>query len=134
MTVLDRVKSLLGLDPDQAAELERLPADGPSRRGFLRALVGAGAVAATCDAEQLLWTPEKVIIVPPAPPVALNRFLTLDEYVTEAMRVLARQIDASAAEWAMVNHQSFKIGDTITVRKPQRFIVSGQGFAPSTFA
>lgn len=64
MTLLARLQSLLGLDPDQAAHLERLPVSGPDRRGFLRALVGAGAVAATCDAEQLLWTPgEKLIII-----------------------------------------------------------------------
>lgn len=66
MTFLARLQSVLGLDPDQTAHLERLPVDGPSRRGFLSALVGAGAVAATCDIEQALWMPgEKLIIEAP---------------------------------------------------------------------
>ncbi len=128
MTILHHIKSLLGLDSDQAAHLKRLPVSGPDRRDFLRALVGAGAVAATCDAEKLLWVSgEKTIIIPPAPqivspliePLGIEFRCNADTYIQPAVDRMAQNIELQAAIW--VQQSGWKVGDVIHVRKPERF-------------
>lgn len=142
--ILARLKSILGLTADQSAELDRLSVDGASRRGFLRALVGAGAVAATCDAEQLLWTPGEKTIVDLGPSIIVpepfgvdfawntdEQRLAFRKYVEPAMRQLADQLDRSAAMWARdFNKRGVAIGETINVRKPERWVAKGQLWTP----
>jgi hypothetical protein len=113
-----------------------------SRRRFLGLALGAAAVAATIDVEQLLWTPSKTFLLPSEP--AWQTFTITDhvwsdaeldfseKYIRPAAQHLADEIDqmylrafensvAITRKYAD-NFDRFKIGDTIQIRLPRRYV------------
>ena len=97
-----------------------------NRRGFLATL----AAAFVADPERLLWVPgRKLISIPPKPlyPGGGNRILTISEITNEMLKVLGHNLKLSTRSVNRMYDADFvgvvpKIGDTITVRKPQRFL------------
>lgn len=77
-----------------------------NRRGFLGALLGAGAMA--LDPDRLLWAPgKKLISVPKSLDFSREAFTTL---VCDG--------------WGGASN--LKIGDTIFIRKPSRFVANDE--------
>jgi uncharacterized membrane-anchored protein len=137
----DKFGSIIPADETTAilAAAERVPDAG--RRKFLKLALAGVAVAATVDVDQLLWTPDKTFLLPSEP--AWQTFTITDHvwsdaerdiaerYIRPAMQNLARAIDDDLARvWvSTINRQydhrfDLKVGDTIQVRLPQRFIIN----------
>ena len=100
----------------------------PTRRGFLRALamaLPATVAGAELDLERLLWVPKAMVTVPGLPAAGL---LITPAWVRMCAEQLARDIDHRAAihawsEW--FPPQQYAAGDTLVIRKPQRYVVDG---------
>lgn len=110
-------------------EAHRTPADravhGMNRRGFLGAILAAGAAPAIIRAESLMRVTG--IIVPTTAEVVTygNSLLSIEMITAEALRVLEKNLKFAHAVNRSYNDQftraAAEIGDRIKVRTPRRW-------------
>lgn len=96
----------------------------PSRRGFLRSLLGGAAIAAA-DPERLLWTSGKKLISIPAGIIHQcgNQLITPQIFARESLTLLQKKFNTMCSLQMEEMIYSFdsrahRIGDTMTVRRP----------------
>lgn len=109
------------------------------RRHFLKSLTGL-FVAAAVDPEELLWTPKRTFFISPSVQLYGNRFVTMEMVTNEALRLLRNKMqftqfidqaysppvygkEVTLFFDAAGRGAGFRIGDTITIRKPARYLV-----------
>lgn len=95
------------------------------RRGFLRAMLAAGAAPAIVRASSLMKISETLVGTPPAifvPYIASgNRILTIEEITRESVRILATH------QWGIIDRayrpafpaDGVNIGNTLRIRLPR---------------
>lgn len=95
-----------------------------NRRGFLKSLFGAAAVAAL-DPEALLWVPnQKTIFIPTSPVIAPagNRLITIEEITRRALEVLQEKlVFAQGFDKSFDSRFDYRAGEPITFKRPMRF-------------
>lgn len=85
----------------------------PSRRSFLKALVGGVAVAAAART-----FPFRVYSFPTAPVIApASPFMTIAEISRESLRILVNNL-AIARNYDQEFLSAFKVGDVVNIRRP----------------
>lgn len=104
-----------------------------NRRGFLATMLAAGAAPAIVRASSLM----KLVVPSTEEVIAINGFtsglgiipntfpLSIQMISAEMLRILKSNLESNLLLTSRVNRsyasQSYKIGDTITIRKPQRY-------------
>lgn len=100
-----------------------------NRRSFLK-MLGLGTTAlvagAELDLERLLWVPKPMVTVPDmAGAVARgNAFVTPEWLVSEMRRLAEDNYLRASTVYRPYDPEWPKVGDTVTVRLPQRYQVS----------
>ena len=95
--------------------------DGINRRGFFGLL--AGGLVAAADPERLLWTPGKRLISIPRP--RGTQLLTVSLITDWLLAEFDRNLSFSRRMQQTIPFGN-KIGDSLTVRTPHRFVATNR--------